>query len=106
MVEGLRWFGPGDPVSLEEIRQTGATAVYSALHDIPCGEAWPAEAIVRRREEIAAAGLQWRVVESVPVSEAIKTRGGDCERHLANYAVALERLGAAASGWWCTISCR
>jgi mannonate dehydratase len=80
---------------LGEIRQTGAQAVFSALHDVPYGEAWPAEAIARRQAEIAAAGLTWRVVESVPVSEAIKTRTGDYERHLANYRTTLERLGAA-----------
>lgn len=95
MEEGLRWFGPADSVTLGEIRQTGATAVYSALHDIPYGEAWPADAIARRQAEIAAAGLTWRVVESVPVSEAIKTRTGDFARQIANYVTTLERLGAA-----------
>lgn len=98
MEEAMRWFGPADTVSLAEIRQTGATAVFSALHEIPYGEAWPAEAIRRRQEEIAAAGLIWRVVESVPVSEAIKTRTGDFERHLENYRVTLARLGAAGIG--------
>ncbi len=91
----MRWFGPADSVALGEIRQSGATAVFSALHEIPYGEAWPAEAIARRQAEIAAAGLAWRVVESVPVSEAIKTRSGDWERHLENYRTTLERLGAA-----------
>lgn len=95
MEEGLRWFGPADTVTLQELRQTGATVVYSALHEIPYGEAWPAEAIARRKAEIAAAGLEWRVVESVPVSEAIKTRTGECERHLANYRTTLGRLGEA-----------
>jgi mannonate dehydratase len=95
MLEALRWFGPGDSVTLAELRQTGATAIFSALHEIPYGDAWPADAIVQRREEIAAAGLEWRVVESVPVSEAIKTRTGDFQRHIEDYAVTLERLGAA-----------
>jgi mannonate dehydratase len=95
MAEGMRWFGPDDPVTLPEIRQTGATAVFTALHDIPYGEAWPEERIMQRRDEIAAAGLAWKVVESVPVSEAIKSRTGDCERHLENYRVTLSRLGAA-----------
>jgi mannonate dehydratase len=95
MEEAMRWFGPGDPVTLAEIRQTGATAVFTSLHEIPYGEAWPAEAIVRRREEIAAAGLVWRVAESVPVAEAIKTRTGDVARCLENYGLTLERLGAA-----------
>ncbi len=91
----MRWFGPGDPVTLGEIRQTGATAVFSALHEIPYGETWPADAIARRQREIAAAGLVWRVVESVPVHESIKTRTGDFARCIENYRVTLERLGAA-----------
>jgi mannonate dehydratase len=95
MEEGMRWFGPADSVSLDEIRQTGATAVFTALHEIPAGEAWPAEAIRRRQAQVAAAGLVWRVVESVPVPESIKTRTGDVARHIENYRVTLERLGAA-----------
>ena len=95
MVEAMRWFGPGDSVSLGEIRQTGATVVYSALHDVPAGEAWPAAAIRARQDTVAAAGLSWDVVESVPVSEAIKTRTGEFDRHLENYCATLARLGAA-----------
>ncbi len=95
MDEAMRWFGPGDTVTLGEIRQTGATAIFTSLHEIPYGEAWPAAAIAQRRAEIAAAGLDWRVVESVPVHESIKTRTGDFARCIENYCVTLERLGAA-----------
>jgi mannonate dehydratase len=95
MQEAMRWFGPGDGVTLAAIHQTGATSVFTSLHEIPYGEAWPAELIASRRDEIAAAGLKWTIVESVPVSEAIKTRTGDCERHLENYRLTLQRLGAA-----------
>lgn len=95
MIEAMRWFGPGDSVTLAEIRQAGATAIFSSLHDIPYGEAWPEDAIARRRAEIAAAGLEWRVVESVPVPESIKTRTGEFARHIENYRVTLQRLGAA-----------
>ncbi len=91
----MRWFGPGDTVSLNEIRQTGATAVFTALHEIPYGEAWPAAAIAERQAAIAAAGLEWRIVESVPVHEGIKTRTGDFARFLENYRLTLQRLGAA-----------
>jgi len=95
MAESMRWFGPADSVSLEEIRQTGATAVFSSLHEIPCGEAWSADAIEKRRAAIAAAGLEWRVVESLPVHESIKTRTGGYERHIENYTASLRSLGAA-----------
>ena len=95
MGEAMRWFGPGDSVSLAEIRQTGATVVYSSLHDVPAGEAWPVAAIRARQDLVAAAGLSWDVVESVPVSEAIKTGSGECTRHLENYRTTLARLGAA-----------
>ncbi|OYU98543.1 MAG: mannonate dehydratase, partial [Verrucomicrobiales bacterium VVV1] len=67
----------------------------TSVHEMPYGEAGPAERIASRRDQISAAGLTWRVVESVPVSEAIKTRTGDFERHLENYRLTLQRLGAA-----------
>src|SRR5947208_1424456 len=95
MEEAMRWFGPSDTVTLGEIRQTGATAIFSALHEIPYGEAWPAELIANRKAQIAAAGLEWRVVESVPVHESIKTRTGDFARCIENYRVTLQRLGDA-----------
>jgi mannonate dehydratase len=95
MEEAMRWFGPADSVTLNDIRQTGATTVFSALHEIPSGAAWPAEAIAERQADIAAAGLVWRVAESVPVPESIKTRTGDFAQHIDHYRVTLERLGIA-----------
>ncbi|MFT3869140.1 MAG: mannonate dehydratase [Nibricoccus sp.] len=95
MEESMRWFGPADTVSLAEIRQTGATGVFSSLHEIPYGEAWPLEKIIERRDIIAAAGIRWNVVESVPVHESIKTRTGDFARAIANYQTSLRNLGAA-----------
>jgi mannonate dehydratase len=95
MEEAMRWFGPNDSVSLREIRQTGAAAIFSSLHEIPYGEAWPAEAIAQRKATIEEAGLIWRVVESVPVHESIKTRTGDFARHIENYGRTIERLGDA-----------
>ncbi|MBP7141222.1 MAG: mannonate dehydratase [Opitutaceae bacterium] len=93
MAESMRWFGPTDSVSLQEIRQTGATAVFSSLHGIPYGETWPAADIEERKALIAAAGLEWRVVESLPVHESIKTRTGSFDQHLENYKISLRRLG-------------
>lgn len=95
MEESMRWFGPADTVTLAEIRQTGATGIFSSLHEIPYGELWPLATIEQRRDVIAAAGLRWSVVESVPVHESIKTRTGDFARHIANYQQTLRHLGAA-----------
>lgn len=95
MEESMRWFGPADTVTLAEIRQTGATGIFSSLHEILYGELWPLAAIEQHRDIIAAAGLRWTVVESVPVHESIKTRTGDFARHIANYQQTLRHLGAA-----------
>lgn len=93
MEECWRWFGPGDPVPLAHVRQAGATGIVTALHDLPNGVAWPDVAIRRRQAEIAAAGLSWRVVESIPVSEDIKTRSGGWRAHRAAWKASLRALG-------------
>lgn len=92
--EGFRWFGPGDPVPLDFIRQAGATGVFTSLHQIPYGEVWSREAIRERKEMIEAAGLRWAAVESVPVHEDIKTGRGDLSRLFENYQTTLRNLAA------------
>lgn len=94
MEEGFRWFGPGDPVPLSFIRQAGATAVFTSLHQIPYGEVWPREAIRERKQMLEAAGLRWSVVESVPVHEDLKTGRGDLQRLFENYTETLRNLAA------------
>lgn len=92
MIECWRWFGPDDPTQLADLPQVGATGVVTALHQHAPGLPWSEQDIATRKAMIESAGLTWEVVESLPVSEAIKTQGPDMASHLAHYRNSMEAL--------------
>lgn len=94
MRETWRWFGPLDALTLPEIAQTGAAGIVTALHDIPYGEVWSAEAIATRNAQITKVGFTWDVVESLPIHEAIKRGEGDLSGLFANYRQSMANLAA------------
>ena len=92
MKQCWRWFGPSDKVALKDLHQVGVQGIVTALHHVMPGAVWTKTEIRMRMEMLSAEGYQWDVVESLPVSEAIKTQSGDMPAHLAAYKDSMRNL--------------
>jgi mannonate dehydratase len=95
MQETWRWFGSDDAVPLDHIKQAGATGIVSALHHLYRGEAWPLDEVLKRRDEITAAGFVWSVVESIPVHNSIKLRSGPYRQFIGAWKDTLAAIAKA-----------
>lgn len=95
MEKTWRWFGKNDKITLPMLRQIGVEGIVTALHEIPNGEVWPLETILNQKTYIETYGLRWSVVESLPVSEAIKYGGAERDNLIENYKKSLINLGKA-----------
>lgn len=95
MEQTWRWFGPDDPVTLDHIKQAGATGIVTALHHRQDGSAWPLAEVQERRSDIERAGLVWSVVESIPVPDAIKLGGAGAAAALARFTDSLRAVARA-----------
>ena len=87
----FRWYGPNDPVTLSEIRQSNAEYLVTSLHHIPAGNKWTSEDVkkrinfIKKNNNINNINLKWNVVESIPVHNNIKLREKNYKSLIANY---------------------
>lgn len=101
MRQTWRWFGPQDKVTLTDARQAGVEGIVTALHHVPTGDIWTPDEIAKRQEAVrtlpggAPSGLEWEVIESLPISEDIKTQTGDWRTHIENWKTSLDNIAAA-----------
>ncbi len=87
-----RWYGPPDPITIDEVSALDIRGVVTALHHVENGAIWSREEIGKRKRELR--GMTWSVVESVPVHEGIKQNSTETPQLLSNYQASLRNLAA------------
>lgn len=96
MKMSFRWYGPDDPVTLQNIRQIpNMQAIVTAVYDVPVGEVWSHKSIAALKKQVEDNGLQFEVIESVPVHEDIKLGKPTRDRYIENYCENIRRLAEA-----------
>ena len=98
MRQAWRWYGPGDNVSLDDVRQAGATDIVTALHELPPGVEWTTAAVAARKRLIeeapGASPLRWSVVESIPVPDDVKRLGASAPASIDVWIASMEAVAA------------
>jgi len=92
----FRWYGNDDPVKIEYIRQIPSMhSIVTAIYDVPVGEKWGMDIILSLKETVENAGLNFDVIESVPVHEDIKLGLPTRDKYIENYKENIRNLGKA-----------
>ncbi|MBC2478529.1 mannonate dehydratase, partial [Clostridium beijerinckii] len=92
----FRWYGADDAVKLQYIRQIPSMdSIVTAIYDVPVGEVWSNESIVKLKAEVENANLKFDVIESVPVHEDIKLGLPTRDKYIENYKENIRRLAKA-----------
>src|SRR4051812_19587399 len=99
MRQAWRWYGPDDPVTLDHVRQAGASEIVTALHQFAPGEVWPRKAVAERKALIentppGRVPLKWTVVESIPVPDDILRSGPGAPRAIDAWIESMRAVAA------------
>jgi mannonate dehydratase len=90
----FRWYGKNDSISLEYIKQIPKVdGIVSALYNIPVGEIWPIEKLRKLKNQIESVGLNFSVIESIPVHEDIKLGKNTKDKFIDNYSKNIQNIG-------------